>query len=112
MHIRTAVTITTPIKPDYSSGVLSLRRGTLSIIGTTLNFTEGTIDFNGAGLSNPALKFVAQSVTSTLVATHSQLVLGVSPPGLVHMFASHADFVRYPTQLLICEHIKYNSAVV
>jgi translocation and assembly module TamB len=51
------------------SGALHLRRGTLSIIGTTLTFTEGTIDFNGAGLSDPALKFVAQSVTSTLVAT-------------------------------------------
>ncbi len=51
------------------SGSLNLRRGTLSIIGTTLNFTSGLIDFNGAGLSNPALKFVAQSVNSTLVAT-------------------------------------------
>ncbi|MFO1027627.1 MAG: translocation/assembly module TamB domain-containing protein [Acetobacteraceae bacterium] len=58
----------TAAKPQ-PSGVLSLRRGTLSIIGTTLNFTEGTIDFNGAGLTNPALRFVAQSVTSTLVAT-------------------------------------------
>ncbi len=51
------------------SGALNLRRGTLSIIGTTLNFTSGLIDFNGAGLANPALKFVAQSVNSTLVAT-------------------------------------------
>jgi translocation and assembly module TamB len=58
-------TASNPI-PD---GGLHLRRGTLSVIGTTLNFTEGTIDFSGGGLSNPSLHFVATSTTPTLVAT-------------------------------------------
>jgi translocation and assembly module TamB len=34
-----------------------------------LNFTEGTIDFSGGGLSNPSLHFVATSTTPTIVAT-------------------------------------------
>ena len=63
--IHIAGTTAKPI-PD---GGLHLRRGTLSVIGTTLNFTEGTIDFNGAGLTDPALHFVATSTTSSIVAT-------------------------------------------
>ncbi len=58
-------TASNPI-PD---GGLHLRRGTLSVIGTTLNFTEGTIDFSGAGISDPSVHFVATSTTPTLVAT-------------------------------------------
>lgn len=50
-------------------GGLNLRRGTLSVIGTTLNFTEGQIGFNGAGLSDPTVHFVATSTTSAIVAT-------------------------------------------
>lgn len=50
-------------------GGLHLRRGTLSVIGTTLNFTEGTIDFSGAGISDPTVHFVATSTTATMVAT-------------------------------------------
>ncbi|HVZ07080.1 translocation/assembly module TamB domain-containing protein [Rhodopila sp.] len=64
-HIHVGGTAANP----QPSGALTLRRGTLSIIGTTLTFTEGQIDYNGGDLTNPALKFVAQSVTSTLVAT-------------------------------------------
>nr|WP_294556605.1 translocation/assembly module TamB domain-containing protein [uncultured Rhodopila sp.] len=51
------------------NGGLHLRAGTLSIIGTTLNFTEGTIDFSGAGIADPSLHFVATSATATMVAT-------------------------------------------
>ena len=51
------------------NGGLNLRRGTLSVIGTTLNFTEGTITFSGAGLSDPSVHFVATSTTSSIVAT-------------------------------------------
>jgi translocation and assembly module TamB len=51
------------------SGGLQLRRGSLSIIGTTLNFTEGTVNFSGGGIANPSLRFVATSKTSTIVAT-------------------------------------------
>jgi translocation and assembly module TamB len=58
----------TSAKPIPDGG-LHLRRGTLSVIGTTLNFTEGTIDFNGAGIADPALHFVATSTTATIVAT-------------------------------------------
>ncbi len=53
-------------QPD---GGLSLRRGTLSVAGQTLTFTEGTITFTGAGLTDPAIKLVAQSVTSAMTAT-------------------------------------------
>ena len=51
------------------SGGLNLRRGTLSVIGTTLNFTEGSVTFSGAGLSDPAVHFVATSTTPSIVAT-------------------------------------------
>jgi translocation and assembly module TamB len=62
IHIRG--TIANPV-PD---GGLRLIRGTLSVIGTTLNFTEGTISFSGAGISNPSLHFVATSATASITA--------------------------------------------
>lgn len=52
-------------QPD---GGLHLRRGTLSVVGTTLNFTEGTITFTGAGISDPSVHFVATSQTSAITA--------------------------------------------
>jgi translocation and assembly module TamB len=58
-------TATKPI-PD---GGLQLRQGTLSVIGTTLNFTEGSVDYSGAGLTDPSIHFVATSTTATIVAT-------------------------------------------
>ncbi|WP_428491906.1 translocation/assembly module TamB domain-containing protein [Rhodopila sp.] len=58
----------TAAKPVPDGG-LHLRRGTLSVIGTTLNFSEGTIDFSGGGLANPSVHFVANSTTATIVAT-------------------------------------------
>jgi translocation and assembly module TamB len=50
-------------------GGLKLRQGTFSIVGSTLNFTEGTIDFSGAGITNPSIHFVATSTTATMAAT-------------------------------------------
>ena len=50
-------------------GGLHLRRGTFTVVGTTLNFTEGTVDFSGAGISDPSIHFVATSTTATIVAT-------------------------------------------
>jgi translocation and assembly module TamB len=50
-------------------GGLHLRRGTFSVVGTTLTFSEGTVDFSGAGISDPSIHFVATSTTATLVAT-------------------------------------------
>jgi translocation and assembly module TamB len=51
------------------TGGLHLRRGTFSIIGQTLTFSEGTISFSGAGIANPSIHFVATSTTANLVAT-------------------------------------------
>ena len=50
-------------------GGLHLRRGTFSIVGSTLNFTEGTVDFSGDGIADPSIHFVATSTTATIVAT-------------------------------------------
>jgi translocation and assembly module TamB len=58
----------TTAKPVPDGG-LHLRRGTFSIVGSTLNFTEGTVDFSGAGLTDPSIHFVATSTTATIVAT-------------------------------------------
>lgn len=63
IHIRG--TTAKPI-PD---GGLHLRRGTLSVVGSTLTFSEGTVDFSGAGISDPSVHFVANSTTATIVAT-------------------------------------------
>jgi translocation and assembly module TamB len=58
----------TAARPQPQGG-LHLRRGTFSLAGTSLNLTEGTIDFTGGGLTNPQLKLVATSVSSTVTAT-------------------------------------------
>ncbi|HEY0426018.1 MAG TPA: translocation/assembly module TamB domain-containing protein, partial [Rhodopila sp.] len=58
----------TTAKPIPDGG-LHLRRGTLTVVGSTLNFTEGTIDFSGAGIADPSVHFVATSTTATIVAT-------------------------------------------
>jgi translocation and assembly module TamB len=50
-------------------GGLHLRRGTFTIVGSTLTFTEGTVDFSGGGIADPSIHFVATSTTSTVVAT-------------------------------------------
>ena len=57
-----------PAKPIPSGG-LHLRRGTFSLVGSTLNFTEGTIDFSGAGIADPSIHFIATSTTATMIAT-------------------------------------------
>lgn len=52
-------------QPD---GGLSLRTGTLSVIGTTLTFSDGTVSFNGAAISNPSILFDATSSNATMTA--------------------------------------------
>ena len=52
-------------------GALHMRRGSISLAGRTLTFTEGTIDFNGGSLSDPSLHLVATSSTSSVTATLS-----------------------------------------
>ena len=76
----------TATKPNPDGG-LHLRQGTLSVVGTTLNFSEGTIDFSGAGIADPAIHFVATSTTATMIATltvtgsasHPKIVLSSLP---------------------------------
>ena len=58
----------TTAQPNPTGG-LHLRRGTFTIVGTTLTFTEGTVNFSGAGISDPSIHFVATSATATIAAT-------------------------------------------
>jgi translocation and assembly module TamB len=51
----------TASRPDSS--------GTLSVVGQTLTFTDGDIDFTGAPLTDPNLKLVATSTTNNIIAT-------------------------------------------
>ncbi|HVC63571.1 MAG TPA: translocation/assembly module TamB domain-containing protein [Acetobacteraceae bacterium] len=51
------------------SGGLTLRRGTLSLVGQTLTFTAGSIDFTGAGITDPSIHLVATSSTNSIAAT-------------------------------------------
>ncbi|MBV9777383.1 MAG: translocation/assembly module TamB domain-containing protein, partial [Acetobacteraceae bacterium] len=50
-------------------GGLKLIRGSFNLVGNTLNFTSGDIDFNGASITDPGLNLVATSVSSTMTAT-------------------------------------------
>jgi translocation and assembly module TamB len=51
------------------TGGLKLRRGQFSLIGATLNFTEGDVTFTGGGIANPSIHFVATSQTTSMTAT-------------------------------------------
>ncbi len=60
----------TSAAPQVGGG-FEMRRGTLSVAGTTLTFTRGRVSFDGDGLSgriDPSLDFVAESATSSVVA--------------------------------------------
>ena len=52
-------------------GAMTMRRGTLSIAGTTLDFQSGRVSFDGSGLRNridPTLDFVAQTSSNGITA--------------------------------------------
>jgi translocation and assembly module TamB len=51
------------------SGSLALRRGTLSVVGQTLTFTDGDIDFTGASMTDPNIKLIATSSSNNITAT-------------------------------------------
>ncbi len=54
------------------SGGFEMRRGTISIAGTTLNFTHGEVGFDGTSVTNridPTLNFVADSTSGSVTAT-------------------------------------------
>src|SRR5262249_47896067 len=53
-------------------GGFELRRGTLSLVGKTLNFTSGKVAFGGTGLAgklDPTLNFVARTTANNVTAT-------------------------------------------
>jgi translocation and assembly module TamB len=50
------------------SGAFQMRYGTLSLAGQTLNFTKGEVGFNGAGIADPTIDFVATAVSSGTTA--------------------------------------------
>ncbi|HEY5300965.1 MAG TPA: translocation/assembly module TamB domain-containing protein, partial [Acetobacteraceae bacterium] len=52
-----------------TSGGFKLIRGSFNLVGNTLNFDSGDIDFNGTAITDPALHLVATSVGSNMVAT-------------------------------------------
>jgi translocation and assembly module TamB len=54
------------------SGGFDLRRGTISVAGTTLTFTRGRVGFDGTGVTgkiDPTLDFAADSTTGSVTAT-------------------------------------------
>jgi len=51
------------------SGGLDLLRGSLSLVGQTLTFTSGSIDFVGNGITDPGIHLVATSTTPAMTAT-------------------------------------------
>ena len=63
--MRITGTATAPV----TVGALHLRRGSLSLGGHTLDFTDGTIAFNGGSLTDPSLNLVATSSTENVTAT-------------------------------------------
>ena len=53
-------------------GGLEMRRGTISVAGTTLTFTRGKVGFDGTGVTgkiDPTLDFAADSLAGTVTAT-------------------------------------------
>ncbi len=59
----------TTVAPDISGG-FQLRRGTLALAGTTLNFTRGSVGFDGTtnGHLDPTLDFLAESTVQEYTA--------------------------------------------
>jgi translocation and assembly module TamB len=67
-HIRVMGTSATPMV----SGRFNLERGTLNVAGQSLQFTTGTVGFDGTSLRNrldPTLNFVAQTSSGGVTAT-------------------------------------------
>jgi translocation and assembly module TamB len=54
------------LQPD---GAFKLRRGQFTLAGQTLDFNQGSIDFNNNKLDNPSLNFVANSTSNAISAS-------------------------------------------
>ena len=52
-----------------TEGGLELRRGSISLAGRSLDFTEGRISFDGGSITDPALRLVATSTSGNVIAT-------------------------------------------
>ncbi len=63
--MKVAGTLAQPI----TQGALHLRRGTLSLAGHALDFSEGEISFNGGSITDPAIHLVATSSSGNVTAT-------------------------------------------
>jgi translocation and assembly module TamB len=53
------------------TGSFTMRRGTLTLAGTTLSFTSGKVSFDGSGLSDridPAIDFITQTLSGGITA--------------------------------------------
>ncbi len=52
-----------------TEGGLELRRGSISLAGRSLDFTEGRISFDGGSVTDPSIHLVATSTSGNVVAT-------------------------------------------
>ncbi len=55
-------------KAMRTSGGFKMIRGSFNLVGNTLTFSSGDIDFNGASITDPALHLVATSIGSNMTA--------------------------------------------
>jgi translocation and assembly module TamB len=51
------------------SGGLKVQRGSFGALGQSLTFSQGSVDFIGAGIADPALHFVANTTANNITAT-------------------------------------------
>ena len=57
---------TTQLAPN---GVFKLRRGQFNLAGKSLTFSEGSVNFDGGSLTDPALNFIASTTSNNTTAT-------------------------------------------
>jgi translocation and assembly module TamB len=63
-------------RPD---GGFVMRRGSISVAGTSLTFTTGKVTFDGSGKLDPTLDFVATSTSANVTATLEVTGYGSAP---------------------------------
>jgi translocation and assembly module TamB len=99
----------TTAAPQFQGG-FDLRRGTLSVVGQTLDFTKGNVSFNGASIQNkidPTLDFaatdnsggVAVTIALTGNASAPKIQLSSSPNLPQDEILAHILFQQSTTQL-------------
>ncbi|HME20094.1 MAG TPA: translocation/assembly module TamB domain-containing protein [Acetobacteraceae bacterium] len=63
------MTLSGTVAAPRTVGGFDLRRGTISLAGRSLDFSEGRISFNGGSITDPALHIVASSTSGSITAT-------------------------------------------